>query len=130
MNMNLTLAVKDLEITEHFYRDVIGFPAGEFSRHSEDEVFLFLNLENICLVFQHCSAFERQHPALYQNLSRTAWGAGVQLELGGVDLDQVERSVSRAGWPIIYELEDQEHQRRELWVQDPDGYLLVLNQDS
>ena len=130
MNMNLTLAVNDLVRTEHFYRTVIGVPSVFFSKRTEGDVFFILTLKNIQVVFQQFSAFERQHPALYQNLSRTTLGAGIQLELAGLNLNEIEHSINRAGWPVIYELVDDEHQRREIWVQDPDGYLLVLNQEG
>lgn len=130
MNMNLTLAVNDLARTEHFYRTVMGISPAFFSKRTEDNMFFILTLKNIRIVFQQFAAFERQHPALYQNLSRTALGAGVQFELAELNLNEIERSINRAGWPVIYELDDDEHQRREIWVQDPDGYLLVLNQED
>jgi hypothetical protein len=72
---------------------------------------------------------EAQHPALLQNLTRQPLGVGVQLELSCTDLTAVRHSIEYYQWPISYELEDDEHQRREIWLQDPDGYLLVLNEE-
>jgi hypothetical protein len=72
---------------------------------------------------------EARHPALLQNLTRDSFGVGVQLELSYDNLDDVYRMIKYYDWPIAYELDDQEHRRRELWLHDPDGYLLVLNED-
>jgi len=45
------------------------------------------------------------------------------------DLTAVRNAIDRYDWPVVYELVDDEHRRREVWLQDPDGYLLVLNEE-
>ena len=82
------------------------------------------------IVFQHLQDIEVQHPVLLQNLTRVPLGVGLQLEVNCDNLDDIYTRISHYGWPIAYELDDREHQRRELWLQDPDGYLLVLNEEK
>lgn len=123
MDLNLTLAVSDLAVTESFYRDILQLRLERLSLAD----FLIVDFDNIQVVFQPLEQLEQQHPSLLQHLGRSRLGCGLQLELGCPDLDTVERQLERWSWPIVYELDDREHQRRELWVEDPDGYLLVLN---
>jgi catechol 2,3-dioxygenase-like lactoylglutathione lyase family enzyme len=125
MKMNLTLGAEDLTKTRIFYRDILGLHV----ENADNDGFFIVRFENLKVVFQSLGQMEQQHPALLQNLSRSQLGLGVQLELNCSDLDAVERSLARAQWPILYELDDRQHLRRELWVQDPDGYLLVLNNE-
>ena len=82
------------------------------------------------IVFQRLHEMEAQHPALLQSLTRVPLGVGMQLEVSCNNLDDIYRMVNYYHWPIAYELDDREHQRRELWLQDPDGYLLVLNEEQ
>lgn len=129
MELNLTLGASDLAKTKQFYRDVLCLSPQFFSGDSSD-AYLIVSFKNIKVVFQPLPVLESRHPALLQNLARSTLGVGMQLELSCPNLAEVECLLNYYHWPIIYELDDQEHQRRELWVQDPDGYLLVLNQDE
>ncbi|PLY05741.1 MAG: hypothetical protein C0622_01465 [Desulfuromonas sp.] len=127
MQMNLTLGVADPEQSREFYREILDLPARCFSAEGAGEGYFVLCFSNLKVVFQSLEQMESQHPALLQHLSRSLLGVGVQLELDCPDLDRVERLAERYGWPVLYELDDREHGRRELWLQDPDGYLLILN---
>ena len=130
MHLNLTLASVDLGKTETFYREVLLFPPEAIHNSHTQEGYLILRYGGLSIVFQSLVDMEQQHPVLLQNLTRTALGVGVQLELSCDNLDEIYRMVHTYHWPIAYELEDHEHQRRELWLHDPDGYLLVLNQEE
>jgi catechol 2,3-dioxygenase-like lactoylglutathione lyase family enzyme len=129
MHLNITLAVADLENTAEFYREILQRTPEVVNDSHGNARYLLLTLDNIKIVFQRCEDMEALHPSLLQNLSRDTPGVGLQLELTCPDLAEVYRQVKRYRWPIAYELEDQEHQRRELWLHDPDGYLLVLNEE-
>ena len=130
MRLNLTLATLDLEKTEKFYREVLLLsPEVIQNSHAEDS-FLVLVVGPMKMIFQRLQEMEAQHPALLQSLIRTPLGAGIQLELSCKNLDDIYRMVNYYHLPIAYELDDQEHQRRELWLQDPNGYLLVLNEEK
>ena len=128
MEMNLTLGVSDLAKSKQFYRDILCL-APQFFSENCGAACLILSFQNIKVAFQPLSVLESRHPALFQNLTRSPLGVGLQLELSCPDLDELEVMLRHHHWPILYELDDQEHQRRELWIQDPDGYLLVMNQE-
>ena len=129
MQLNLTLAAVDLEKTEKFYREVLLLAPEFFRNSSTENSYLVLFVGKIKVVFQRLQEMEAQHPVLMQNLTRVPLGVGVQLEMSCKNLDVIYRMVNHYHWPIAYELEDQEHHRRELWLHDPDGYLLVLNEE-
>ncbi len=129
MLLNLTLAATDLEKTAIFYRKVLLLSPELIQPSALENSFLRLFFGKMRVVFQNRQEMEARHPALLQNLTRDSFGVGVQLELSYDNLDDVYRMVKYYDWPIAYELDDQEHRRRELWLHDPDGYLLVLNED-
>jgi catechol 2,3-dioxygenase-like lactoylglutathione lyase family enzyme len=129
MLLNLTLAATDLEKTAIFYRKVLLLSPELIQPSALENSFLRLFFGKVRVVFQSRKEMEARHPALLQNLTRDSFGVGVQLELSYDNLDDVYRMIKYYDWPIAYELDDQEHRRRELWLHDPDGYLLVLNED-
>ena len=129
MHLNISLAATDLEMTAYFYREILQLPVESVADSHGDARYLLLSMDNIKVVFQQRDDMEALHPALFQNLSRDIAGVGLRLELDCPDLADVYRRVKRDRWPIAYELEDQEHRRRELWLHDPDGYLVVLNEE-
>lgn len=130
MQLSLTLAAVDLEKTEKFYREVLLLSPQFIKSSHAEKTYLLLIFGNIRIIFQRLQDIEAQHPALLQNLNRAPLGVGVQLEMSCDNFDDIYRRVSHFHWPVSYELEDHEHQRRELWLQDPDGYLLVLNKED
>ena len=130
MQLNLTLGVTELDRTDWFYREILLLsPEPCMTAAGADLQCLILTCEGIRVVFQPLGQMEERHPALLQHLERTPLGSGVQLEFSCKNLTEIERLIKYHGWPIAYELDDREHRRRELWLQDPDGYLLVLNED-
>ncbi len=130
MQLNLTLAVADLKNTEWFYREVLLLSPELVKNSNAKDRYLILSVEQMKIVFQPLPAMEAQHPVLLQNLTRDPLGVGVQLEMSCHNLTDIYRLVNHYHWPICYELEDYEHHRRELWLQDPDGYMLVLNEEK
>ena len=110
MQFSLTLGVADLERTADFYREILQLqpqrnPAGK------QPDFLLLRRGDSSIVFRPLSELEAQHPALLQNLTRQPLGVGMQLEFSCADLTEVRSAINRYEWPVVYELEDEEHQR-------------------
>jgi len=130
MEFSLTLAVSDLQQTEHFYRNILQLSPRWGKTRGRLADFLLLHCQQACIVFRQLADLEASHPALLQNLDRHPLGVGVQLEFASPDLSRVRHSIDRHRWPVSYELDDDEHCRRELWLHDPDGYLLVLNEEK
>ena len=63
------------------------------------------------------------------------FGRGVLLQVYVDDVATVARTLADAGWPLHAPLRDvwrqwgdREGGQRELWVQDPDGYLIMVAQ--
>jgi extradiol dioxygenase family protein len=130
MRFSLSLAVTDLQQTENFYRDILQLSPRRGQTRAGLADFLLLHCRQTCIVFRPLADLEASHPALLQNLARHPLGVGVQLEFSCADLSGIVRNLKQQHWPVKYELEDDEHQRRELWLHDPDGYLLVLNEEE
>lgn len=124
--LTLTLAVADLDQTEHFYSHLLGLAIERFTPLPGHPPLLLLRVGDATLLFRDSAVIEALHPALLQNFDRHPRGVGVSLELGLADLGPVLQRLERCGWPLLYELEDTEFQRHEAWIHDPDGYLLVL----
>ena len=129
MQLSMTFAAIDLDITHDFYSNLPGLSIQRLTNSQHVLSALLISSDNLRLVFQSVQSLEQQHPALFQHLSRTLLGAGVVLELECSELDAVYRAARYHNWPILYELDDREHQRRELWLQDPNGYLLAVNEE-
>ena len=130
MDFSLTLAVSDLQRTENFYREILQLSPRWGQTRAGLADFLLLCCQQTCIVFRQLSDLEARHPALLQNLDRHPLGVGVQLEFACSDLSGIRRNLKRHRWPVNYELEDDEHHRSEIWLYDPDGYLLVLNEEG
>lgn len=129
MQLSLTFAAIDLDTTYEFYRQLPGLTVRRLTDSRGILSALMISTDNLRLLFQPIDSLEQQHPVLFQHLSRTLLGAGVVLELECSDLDVVNRTARHNSWPILYELDDREHLRRELWLQDPNGYLVAFNEE-
>jgi catechol 2,3-dioxygenase-like lactoylglutathione lyase family enzyme len=127
MNLTISLAVADPEKTVAFYRDLLGLPVEELSVAPGFRPLLILRQGDAVVIFRRQAAVAALHPALFAHLDRSPRGAGVALEFELPDLRPLERSIRRHDLHPLYELEDHEQRRRELWLHDPDGYLIVLH---
>jgi len=129
MQLSLTFAAIDLDTTYEFYRQLPGLTVRRLTDSRGILSALMISTDNLRLLFQPIDSLEQQHPVLFQHLSRTLLGAGVVLEFECSELDVVNRTARHNSWPILYELDDREHLRRELWLQDPNGYLVAFNEE-
>ncbi len=129
MQLHLTLAVEDLANSLWFYRELLQLQADYYVPTQTREPFVLVCCGATRIVLQPVAYQAARHPA-WQSLTRGHQrGAGVQLEFSGIDMADVTRRLAKEQWPLLYELEDHQHKRREIWIQDPDGYVLILNDD-
>lgn len=130
MHLTLTLAVGDLDRTARFYRDILHLQLEELRPLPRRPPLLLLRCGDAGVLFREKTSLEALHPVQFQNLDRHPLGMGMTLELAVTDLDPVLRAIVRHRLHSLYELEDEEHRRREVWLHDPDGYLLILSEDA
>ena len=124
--LTVTLAVADLAASEEFYAATLGLAVERFVPLPGHPPLLLLRMGAATLLFREDAVLEALHPAALQNLQRHPRGVGVILELTLPDLAGARRRLARRRWHLLYQLEDAEFAREEIWLHDPDGYLLVL----
>lgn len=129
MNLTLTLAVNDLDVTACFYRDVLQLAVETLTPLPDHPPLLLLLCGDASLLFREKATLEALHPVQFQHLDRHPLGLGMTLDFAVADLDPALKAIARYDLHTLYELEDQENQRREVWLHDPDGYLIILSQD-
>ncbi len=130
MTLTLTLAVADLEATAGFYGDLLGLPLEEGAPGGGFPMLLWLRCGDAVVLVRDEATLRQRHPAHFDALDRHPRGNGLMFELPVTDLARRTSRCERAGVRILYELDDTEHDRRELWLHDPDGYLVVLFEEG
>jgi catechol 2,3-dioxygenase-like lactoylglutathione lyase family enzyme len=130
MNFTLTLAISDLERTTVFYGEILELAIERFVPVPGHPPVLLLGHGEATVLFRETAALEERHPALFQNLERHPRGVGVTLEFTVEALKPILKNIARRQLHTLYELEDDEFNRREVWLHDPDGYLVVLSEES
>lgn len=129
MNFTLTLAVRNLEQTAAFYGELLELPVERFEPVPGHPSLLLLGRGESTILFRETAVLEALHPALFQNLERHPRGVGVTLEFTVARLSPVFARIARRQLHTLYELADDEFERRELWLHDPDGYLIILGEE-
>ena len=128
MSLTLTLAVADLERTAAFYA-LMGLPPERFVPLPGHAPILLLPQGDATILFREDATLAARHPALFDDLDRRPRGIGTVLEFSVADISGALRAIERHHIVPCYELEDDEFHRREVWLHDPDGYLVVLAEE-
>lgn len=123
------LSVTDYEASRHFWCDLIGF---SLRYERPEEGFGYLVLGSVHLMLDQINrgrtwATGALEPPL---------GRGINFEVQVENLDTALQRIMSAGWPIFVEPEEEWYRAgdieigvRQFLVQDPDGYLLRLQQE-
>lgn len=127
MNFNALLPefiVLDLERSKHFYIDLLGFSV-EYRREEERFLYLSYGDAQLMLLEDNDNGHSRTGPLEYPR------GQGVNFSITTFDLAGIAQSLKSQQYPLRIPVRDQwhrqndrEHGERQLWVMDPDGYLL------
>ena len=119
------LLVDDLEASLTFWQDVLGF-AVAYRRPQERFVYLEHDEGQQIMLCQRNGRFETG--PLHRPL-----GQGAMFQIYLRHIDPVLSRLNAGKWPIYLgprevwrQVGDHEHGQREFFVQDPDGYLLML----
>jgi catechol 2,3-dioxygenase-like lactoylglutathione lyase family enzyme len=116
----VNLIVTDVERSVTFYREV--FAAEE--RYSDPD-FAALRLGTLDFML-HADHTYDEHPWYGLLLSKRERGLGAELRLFGVNPDEIETRARNVGAEVLQGATDKSHGWREVWVQDPDGYLWAV----
>jgi len=116
--------VKDLDRSSNFYVGIIGFEI-KFSRPEERFQYLTFGSAHIMLLEDNQNQHSRTGPMEYPR------GQGVNFSIVAPDVSQLASSLEANNYPLRIPVRDQwhreneiEHGETQLWVMDPDGYLL------
>ncbi|MGH7155209.1 MAG: bleomycin resistance protein [Acetobacteraceae bacterium] len=121
------LQVTDLDRSLAFWVDLLGF---EIAYRRHDEKFVYLERPDGAQVMleQRKGRFETAPMAL-------PFGRGVMMQVYVDDLEPIRAALAAAGWPLYLapreiwrRTGEREGGQREMFVQDPDGYLLMIAQ--
>jgi catechol 2,3-dioxygenase-like lactoylglutathione lyase family enzyme len=120
------LLVQDIEPSLAFWRDVLGFA---IAYHRPDEGFVYLERPEGSQVMLCQRSGKWETGALER-----PYGRGVMFQLTVSSLDPVVEAASRENWPLYAgprevwrAYGDREGGQREIFLQDPDGYLIMIS---
>lgn len=128
MSLILTLAIDDLDRSEFFYRSLLDLPVERFHPKNSDHELLLINQGDSTLLLREATLLEAQHPAAFQHLQRQSRGVGISLDFQVENLNGIRSNIEKYQLSTLYELDDRQHGIDELWLYDPDNYLIILTQ--
>ncbi len=118
------LIVRQLELSEQFYVAALGFTV-EYRRPEEHFVFLSYGHAQIMLLQDNLNQHSRTGDLQYPR------GQGINLSIETPDATRIAQQLQAGGYPLRIQPRDQWHRKdnieigeRQVWVMDPDGYLL------
>ncbi|AQZ51415.1 Glyoxalase-like domain protein [Martelella mediterranea DSM 17316] len=116
------LGVRDLAQSLEFYVGLIGFSVA-YDRPEEGFAFLELGAAQLML--------DAIGTGRTIGDEESALGGGINFQLEVRDFDGIVARLAKAEWPLVlgpeerrYRTPNGERGQRQLWVRDPDGYLL------
>lgn len=122
------LYVDDIEKSRAFWQNLLGF---EVAYQRPEEGFAYLERHDGAQIM-----FCQRRGDYEAELTEGPFGRGVLLQVYINDLDDVIARLAAAAWPLHMELReawrrwgDREGGKKEILVQDPDGYLVMLAED-
>ena len=123
------LSVTDYKASRHFWCDLVGF---SLRYERPEEGFGYLVLGNAHLMLDQIN----QGRTWATGALEPPLGRGINFEVQVENLDTVLWRITNAGWPIFVDPEEKWYRAgdieigvRQFLVQDPDGYLLRLQQE-
>lgn len=128
MGLIVTLAVDDIDRSEFFYREIICLRVERFTPSGSEHPILMINQGDATILLRKTEVLEASHPAAFQHLKRQPRGIGASLDLHIDNISHVQRNIEREKIACLYESEDHQHHIHELWLYDPDNYLIILTQ--
>ncbi|OQY16290.1 MAG: hypothetical protein B6I36_10480 [Desulfobacteraceae bacterium 4572_35.1] len=130
MSLIITLAIDNIDRSNYFYRDILQLPIQRHILQENNQEVLAITQGDSLILLREASEVEAEHPAALQHLQRQSRGVGVSFDFQVDNLEQIHHTIERQRLTLLYELDDQEHGIHELWLHDPDNYLIILTQSN
>lgn len=122
------ILVADLQASSCFWRDMLGF---EIAYQRPEQGFLYLERPEGAQIML-C----RRSGSWEMDVLERPYGRGVMFQVFVDSLSETMSRLSEAGWPlhsgpreVWRRYGDREGGKREIFVQDPDGYLVMIAED-
>ena len=122
------LLVSDIAASVEFWRNHLGFA---IAYERPEEAFAYLERPDGAQVMLSQRSGKWETASLDQ-----PYGRGVMFQVYVASIEPVERSLEAAGWPLYAgprevwrKVGDREAGQREIFVLDPDGYLIMVAHD-
>jgi catechol 2,3-dioxygenase-like lactoylglutathione lyase family enzyme len=125
------LKVSDIEASLRFWLEILGF-AVRYTR--PEEGFAFIEREG-AQVMLHQDDMGSRPGVLITGEMQKPFGRGISFEISATDLTPIIQAVAAMNWPVYLGPEERWRRvgstmsgAREIWLQDPDGYLIRFSQ--
>lgn len=125
---NLQVAVSNLGVTEAFYSGILDLPVIRPFSGAGSPDHLILGAGCCTVIFLEDESLIRMYPGAGHSLATFPKGVGVLFRFKVIDLVGIYDALTDEGLDIAYYHEDPVSRAKELWVYDPDGYLVVLEE--
>jgi predicted enzyme related to lactoylglutathione lyase len=120
MNPQPLIAVRDVEASSRWYQRVLGFASG----HGGAEYEQLVSDGRMVMQLHQWDAHEHTH---FGNPDVQPYGNGVLLWFQTNDFDNALQRIQSEGAHILEgPVENPNAKHREIWISDPDGYVVVV----
>ncbi|HEY5974686.1 MAG TPA: VOC family protein [Geobacteraceae bacterium] len=130
MKASLQLAVAELAATEAFYGGILDLAVQRAVTSFGAPEHLVLRRDDWDVIFVEEDDVARNHPVLEERLDMFPKGVGMSLHFRVEDLEGIYEAILEEELEVLYPLEIKPYGMKELWVFDPDGYLVVLEEPT
>ena len=120
----VNLLMRDVRLGVEFYQYVLGARC-----RYQDEDFAAIDLNGAELMLHADHTYE-VHPWVGPLSEGQPRGLGAELRLFGLDPDQVEANARQLGARVLAPATTKGHGWREVWVQDPAGYVWAVGEST
>jgi lactoylglutathione lyase len=119
-------SVQDLQRSLRFYRDLLGFSPGYSFPEGDKAVFVALTAGTSEIGLGQLGS----SPPLHGERQRPASGHRIELCVYVDDVDKTIARARKAGVRVVVEPAQQSWGERIAYIEDPDGNLVMLTQES
>ncbi|HBA89889.1 MAG TPA: glyoxalase [Geobacter sp.] len=126
---SIQLCVADLGTTEAFYAGILDLPVQRAITPFGAPEHLLLKSEGGEVIFVEDQAVGQLHPILEARLDNFPRGVGMTLHVKVTGIEDIYQELLEEDLEILYPLELKPYGTLELWCFDPDGYLVVLEEE-